>query len=102
MQRLAVTQRLQVNGDDPGRAAHVRCGCDVGQHGHLWMLPERMLCRQRLAAKHVEHRMADLATFERLQQIIARELGFELVDHRLELYGVPLDRNKKPDTGNKA
>ena len=39
---------------------------------------------------------------ERLQQIIARELGFELVDHRLELYGVPLDRNKKPDTGNKA
>ena len=39
---------------------------------------------------------------ERLQQIIARELGFELVDHRLELYGVPLDRSKKPDTGNKA
>lgn len=39
---------------------------------------------------------------ERLQQIIARELGFELVDHRLELYGVPLDRNKKPETGNKG
>lgn len=40
---------------------------------------------------------------ERLQQIIARELGFELVDHRLELYGVPLDRNKKPDAkGNKG
>jgi len=33
---------------------------------------------------------------ERLQTIIARELGFELVDHRLELYGVPLDRDKKP------
>lgn len=31
---------------------------------------------------------------ERLQQIIARELGFDLVDHRLELYGVPLDRDK--------
>jgi len=28
---------------------------------------------------------------ERLQQAIARELGFKLVDHRLELYGVPLD-----------
>lgn len=27
---------------------------------------------------------------ERLQEIVARELGFELVDHRLELYGVPL------------
>lgn len=39
---------------------------------------------------------------ERLQQIIARELGFELVDHRLELYGVPLDRNKKPDARNKG
>ena len=32
---------------------------------------------------------------ERLQKIIARELGFELVDHRLELYGLPLDREKK-------
>lgn len=28
---------------------------------------------------------------ERLQELIARELGFRLVDHRLELYGVPLD-----------
>lgn len=27
---------------------------------------------------------------EKLQEIIARELGFKLVDHRLELYGVPL------------
>lgn len=27
---------------------------------------------------------------EALQNEIARELGFELVDHRLELYGVPL------------
>ena len=28
---------------------------------------------------------------EALQQQIARRLGFRLVDHRLELYGVPLD-----------
>lgn len=28
---------------------------------------------------------------EKLQELIARELGFRLVDHRLELYGVPLD-----------
>lgn len=28
---------------------------------------------------------------EKLQELIARELGFKLVDHRLELYGVPLD-----------
>ncbi len=28
---------------------------------------------------------------EALQETIARKLGFRLVDHRLELYGVPLD-----------
>ncbi|WP_300527627.1 Fur family transcriptional regulator [Maricaulis sp.] len=27
---------------------------------------------------------------ERLQEAIARKLGYKLVDHRLELYGVPL------------
>src|SRR3982751_6082926 len=28
---------------------------------------------------------------EALQETIARKLGYKLVDHRLELYGVPLD-----------
>ena len=28
---------------------------------------------------------------ERLQREIAQRLGFKLVDHRLELYGLPLD-----------
>jgi Fur family transcriptional regulator, ferric uptake regulator len=28
---------------------------------------------------------------ERLQEMIARELGYRLVGHRLELYGVPLE-----------
>jgi len=28
---------------------------------------------------------------ERLQETVARELGYKLVDHRLELYGVPLE-----------
>jgi Fur family ferric uptake transcriptional regulator len=33
---------------------------------------------------------------EKLQETIARELGFELVDHRLELYGIPLnDKQQK-------
>jgi Fur family ferric uptake transcriptional regulator len=41
--------------------------------------------------KVVEFRNADI---EKLQQLIARELGFQLVDHRLELYGVPLDDDK--------
>ncbi|WCL54247.1 Fur family transcriptional regulator [Gimibacter soli] len=31
---------------------------------------------------------------ERLQQLIAEKHGFRLVDHRMELYGVPLSRNK--------
>ncbi len=32
---------------------------------------------------------------ERLQEKIAKELGFKLVDHRLELYGIPLDKKNK-------
>ena len=32
---------------------------------------------------------------ERLQQAIAERLGFRLVDHRLELYGVPLETKTK-------
>jgi Fur family ferric uptake transcriptional regulator len=29
---------------------------------------------------------------EALQEAVARKLGYKLVDHRLELYGVPLDK----------
>jgi Fur family transcriptional regulator, ferric uptake regulator len=36
----------------------------------------------------VEFRSTDI---EKLQQFVARELGYELVDHRLELYGIPLE-----------
>jgi len=32
---------------------------------------------------------------ERLQERVARELGFDLVGHRLELYGVPIKRGRK-------
>jgi Fur family transcriptional regulator, ferric uptake regulator len=32
---------------------------------------------------------------ERLQQAMAERLGFRLVDHRLELYGVPLGQKKE-------
>ena len=37
----------------------------------------------------IEFRNEDI---EKLQEFVARELGFRLVDHRLELYGLPLDR----------
>lgn len=29
---------------------------------------------------------------EKLQEAVARELGYKLVDHRLELYGTPLEK----------
>ena len=32
---------------------------------------------------------------EKLQALIAKRLGYKLVDHRLELYGVPLDEAEK-------
>jgi Fur family transcriptional regulator, ferric uptake regulator len=33
---------------------------------------------------------------ERLQQDIARRLGYKLVDHRMELYALPLEDKSKP------
>jgi Fur family ferric uptake transcriptional regulator len=39
----------------------------------------------------IEFRNEDI---EKLQRRVAEELGFELIDHRLELYGVPKGRNK--------
>ncbi len=41
----------------------------------------------------IEFQSADI---EKLQERIARELGFRLVGHRLELYGEPLKRPRKP------
>lgn len=32
---------------------------------------------------------------ERLQEAIARKFGFRLVDHRLELYGVPISEDER-------
>lgn len=37
------------------------------------------------------------AEIEALQEKIARELGYKLVDHRLELYGIPLDKKSKEE-----
>jgi Fur family ferric uptake transcriptional regulator len=35
---------------------------------------------------------------ERLQEAMAKRLGFRLVDHRLELYGVPLDKDETSES----
>ena len=55
---------------------------------------------EQLPEEHHDH-LIDLSTgkvvefhdeeIERLQQEIARRLGYKLVDHRLELYGAPLN-----------
>ena len=34
---------------------------------------------------------------ERLQREVAKRLGFRLIDHRMELYGVPLSRSEEDD-----
>jgi Fur family ferric uptake transcriptional regulator len=39
----------------------------------------------------IEFRSEDI---EKLQEAIARKLGYKLVDHRLELYAIPLDDKK--------
>ena len=63
---------------------------------------------ETLPEEHHDH-LIDLRTgkviefrneeIERLQQAIAEKLGFRLVDHRLELYGVPLDPPPDGDKG---
>ena len=42
----------------------------------------------------IEFRSAEI---EALQTEMARKLGFKLVDHRLELYAVPLDEPQGED-----
>jgi len=59
---------------------------------------------ETVAEEHHDH-LIDLETgdvhefhsdeIEKLQERIAEELGFELVDHRMELYGTPLKRSKQ-------
>lgn len=61
---------------------------------------------EEIPAEHHDH-LIDLRTgkvvefaneeIEKLQERIARELGYKLVDHRLELYCVPLDDKAKRD-----
>ena len=56
---------------------------------------------ERISGEHHDH-LIDLKTgkvcdfsdsrIERLQEHIARQLGYKLVDHRLELYATPLSR----------
>lgn len=36
---------------------------------------------------------------ERMQREIAEKLGFKLVDHRLELFGVPLGKSDRKGRG---
>ncbi len=44
----------------------------------------------------IEFRNEDI---EKLQQIVADQLGYDLVGHRLELYAVPRGGRRRPDRG---
>ncbi len=46
------------------------------------------------SGKVIEFRNEEI---EAIQEVIARRLGYKLVDHRLELYGVPLKEKTKSD-----
>jgi len=57
---------------------------------------------EQVASEHHDHlidmRSGKVIEFrneqvERLQEAIARELGYKLIDHRLELYGVPMTKS---------
>lgn len=43
------------------------------------------------SGKVIEFRSEEI---EQIQEVIARKLGYQLVDHRLELYAVPLAKNR--------
>ena len=58
---------------------------------------------EQVASEHHDHlidmRSGKVIEFhneqvEQLQEAIARKLGYKLIDHRMELYGVPLKRNE--------
>jgi Fur family ferric uptake transcriptional regulator len=65
--------------------------------------------RYERAPQHHHDHLIDLASgdviefrseeIEKLQTEIARRLGYRLVEHRLELYAVPLDGPKAQDEG---
>lgn len=50
------------------------------------------------SGKVIEFRNEEI---EAIQEVIARKLGYKLVDHRLELYGTPLDQAAKKSDDQK-
>ena len=57
-----------------------------------WSRDGKRIAFTRDTGKVIEFRNEEI---ERLQERVARELGFTLVGHRLELFGVPLKRGRK-------
>lgn len=76
-EEAGITQRHDF-GD--GRARYEEAGSD--HHDHLIDLK---------TGKVIEFTNEEI---ERLQETIAKKLGYKLVDHRLELYAVPLNGSK--------
>ena len=66
---------------------------------------------EEAAAEHHDHlidtksgRISEFhnAEIEALQEKVAAELGYKLLDHRLELYGVPIDTPDEDEDGDAA
>ena len=55
----------------------------------------KVLPSEEVTSEAIEDTLATNEEIEKLQRRVAEELGFDLVDHRLELYGVPKG-GKKP------
>lgn len=68
-----------------GRARYELADDEGGHHHHLIDMR---------TGKVVEFESAEL---EAIKQRIARDLGYEMVGDRLEIYGVPLDKRGKDD-----
>ena len=64
-------------------AARATSRCPTAHHDHLINLR---------TGEVIEFQSEEI---ERLQAEVARRLGYRLVDHRLELYAVPLDDKPK-------
>ena len=57
---------------------------------------ERLCCDGYHRRERILDSMAEFSNeqIERLQENVARELGFRLIGHRLELFGMPLKNGK--------
>src|SRR5919198_446150 len=85
-QRRVIARVLSESVDHPDVEQVYRRATAIDHHDHLIDLQSGGV---------IEFRNEEI---ERLQRLVADELGYELVGHRLELYAVPRSGKPRPDT----